>query len=67
MNIANEQPWLSVDREAVSRNASEAIELRHVSIRVVGGQPVSFGEAHVRPLGGEPHPESESTACCQGR
>ena len=34
MRVGREQPWRSVDREAVGRNASEAIELRHILNRV---------------------------------
>jgi hypothetical protein len=45
LGSGRQRPWLSVDRKAMSRNASEAIELRQIS-RVLGVQAVWSVEDH---------------------
>ena len=49
-----QRPQRSVDRKSAGRNASEAIELRHLVQQSVGAEQVCSSEGNTRPMGMRP-------------
>jgi len=54
LRSGRQRPWRSVNREAVGRNASEAIELRHILNRVWVPSRYLTSKATLKPQGERP-------------